>query len=174
MCLHKLGYHFLDPHAHLDCIEKRGKVLASSLPIPVSVKNALMDVLRSMAAEVFDWYIKHRHFISEVFDVFSSFHCRSDGTIKKLKTAEDLVQRQDADIGWRFKIACYYILTVDMQRLMEESPYTYEGLFKSIRQAILMSLFASRRAYNSSSNSNFWQKSFCCICGKKDVIQVTQ
>ncbi|GIY04554.1 hypothetical protein CDAR_93441, partial [Caerostris darwini] len=167
-CLHKLGYHFLDPHAHLHCIKKRGNELASTLPIPVSVKNALMDVLRSMATEVFDWYIKHRRFISEGFDVFSSFHWRSDGTIEELKTAQALVQRQDADIGSRFKIACYYLLTVDMQRLMEESPYTCEGLFKSVRQAIMMSLLARRRAYNSSLNSNFWQKSFCCICGKKE------
>ncbi|GIX72142.1 hypothetical protein CEXT_545731 [Caerostris extrusa] len=138
------------------------------------MKNALIDVLRSMATEVFDWYTKHRHFISEDLDVLSSFHWRSDGTIEEIKTAEDLVQRQDADIGSRFKIACYYLLTVDMQRLMEESPYTCEGLFQSILQAVMMSLLARRRAYNSSSNSNFWQKSYCCICGKKDVIQVTQ
>ncbi|GIY16379.1 hypothetical protein CDAR_567991 [Caerostris darwini] len=168
-CLHKLGYHFLDPHAHLDCIEKRGKEFASTLPIPVSVKNALIDVLRSMATEVFDWCIKHRHFISEVFDVFSSFHWRSDGTIEELKTAQALIRREDGDIGSRFKIACYYLLTVDMQRLMEESPNTYEGLFKSLRQAKMMSLLARRRGYNSFPNNNFWQKFCCCICGAKKI-----
>ncbi|GIY99340.1 hypothetical protein CEXT_393021 [Caerostris extrusa] len=81
MFFNKSGYRFVDPYGHLVCIAKRGEELASTLPIPVSVKNALIDVLRSMATEVFDWYIKHRHFISEDLDVLSSFHWRSDGTI---------------------------------------------------------------------------------------------
>ncbi|GIX88392.1 hypothetical protein CDAR_493241, partial [Caerostris darwini] len=112
-CLHKLGYHFLDPHAHLHCIVKRGKELAANLPIPDSVKSALIDVLRSMAIEVFDWYIKHRHLISDDLDVFSSFHWRSEGAIDELKTAKSLIQRQDADAHLRFKIASYYLLIDD-------------------------------------------------------------
>ncbi|GIY99344.1 hypothetical protein CEXT_393041 [Caerostris extrusa] len=99
-CLHELGFH--DPHGYVDCIAKRGEELASTLPIPASVKHALMDVLRSMATEVFDWYIKQKYLISYDFDVISSFHWRSDCTIDEVKTAQALARRQDADIASRF------------------------------------------------------------------------
>ncbi|GIX88396.1 hypothetical protein CDAR_493271 [Caerostris darwini] len=110
-CLHRLGYHFLDPDAHLQCIVKRGKELAANLPIPDSVKSALIDVLRSMAIEVFDWYRKHGHFIPDDSDVLSSFHWRPDGTIDDLKTLQARLQKQDADIGSRFKKVCNSLLT---------------------------------------------------------------
>ncbi|GIY54317.1 hypothetical protein CDAR_25581 [Caerostris darwini] len=113
--LHKLGCLFRRPHRHLDCIEKRGKDLASTLPIPASMKNALMDVFRSMATEVFDWYLKQRYLISYDFDVLSSFHWQSDGTIDKLKTAQALVRRQDADANSRFKIELCYRLTNELR-----------------------------------------------------------
>ncbi|GIY99337.1 hypothetical protein CEXT_392991 [Caerostris extrusa] len=173
-CLHRLGYHFLDPHAHLHCIVKRGKELTSTLPIPERVKCALIDVLRSMAVEVFNWYIKHGHFIPDDFDVLSSFHWRSDGTIDELKTAQAWVEKQDADIGSSFKKVCNCLLT-SMQRLKKESPNTCEELSKLLRQVTRMSLLASRHDYNSSSNSNFEQtlriESNCCICdnGAKEI-----
>ncbi|GIY55821.1 hypothetical protein CDAR_235721 [Caerostris darwini] len=110
-CLHELG--FQDPHGYVDCIAKRAEDLASTLPIPVSVKNELMDVLRSMTTEVFDWYIKQKYLISYDFDVISSFHWRSDGTIDEVKTAQALERRQDADIASSFRIACFYRLTPD-------------------------------------------------------------
>ncbi|GIY00287.1 hypothetical protein CEXT_146381 [Caerostris extrusa] len=114
--LHKLGCLFLLPHRHLDCLEKRVKELTSTLPIPASMKYSLMDVLRSMAIEVFHWYIKQRYLISYDFDVLSSFHWRSDGTIDELKTAQALVRRQDADAVSRFKIELCHSLTNDFER----------------------------------------------------------
>ncbi|GIX72141.1 hypothetical protein CEXT_545721 [Caerostris extrusa] len=121
-CLHELGCRIRRPRGHVDCIAERAKKLASTLPIPASMKNALIGVLRSMATEVFDWYMKHRHLISDGFNVLSSFHWRSDGTIEELKTAQALVRRQDADAPSRINIACRYHLTADMQRLSEEYP----------------------------------------------------
>ncbi|GIY16375.1 hypothetical protein CDAR_567971 [Caerostris darwini] len=155
-CLHRLGYHFLNPHVRLHCIVKRGKELAANLPIPDSVKSALIDVLRSMAIEVFNWYRKYGHFIPDDFDVLSSFHWRSDGAIDELKTVQTWVQKQDADIGSRFKKTCDSLLT-SIQKLKKESPNDCEELFKLLRQATRMSLLASRKDYNSSSNSNFEQ-----------------
>ncbi|GIX98629.1 hypothetical protein CEXT_690181 [Caerostris extrusa] len=108
-CLHKLGREFLYPHGHLDCIAKKGEESASTLFVPSRLKNALMDVLRSMARQAFNWYLHHRYFISDDFDVLSSFHWRLDGTLDELKTAQALVQRQDGDISSRFRIASSYL-----------------------------------------------------------------
>ncbi|GIY87671.1 hypothetical protein CEXT_432121 [Caerostris extrusa] len=166
-CLLELGRYFLHPHGHLDCIAKRGKELASTLPIPDSVKNALIDVLRSMATEVFDWCIEHRHFISDDFDVFSSFHWRSDGTIDELKTAKSLIQRQDVDVHLRFKIASYHLLIDDAWRLHEEFPNYLNDYFISISDNIMISYWERRRPGIFSPISNSEQTLIidgnCCI-----------
>ncbi|GIY99342.1 hypothetical protein CEXT_393031 [Caerostris extrusa] len=78
-----------------------------------------MDVFRSMATEVFDWYLKQRNLISYDFDVLSSFHWRSDGKIDELKTAQALVRRQDADAASRFKIQLCHRLTNDFERKLK-------------------------------------------------------
>ncbi|GIY06904.1 hypothetical protein CDAR_235671 [Caerostris darwini] len=111
--LHEIGHKCLHPHRHLAWLEMRGKELASSLPLPASVKNELMDVLLFMALEVCDWYEKHKYLISYDFEVLSSFHWRSDGTIDELKTAKALARRRDANIASRFRIASFYRLTPD-------------------------------------------------------------
>ncbi|GIY67132.1 hypothetical protein CDAR_466121 [Caerostris darwini] len=68
-CLHELGRQFFYPHGHLACIAKKGEELASTLFVPSRLKSALMDLLRSMARQVFNWYLNHRYFISDDFDV---------------------------------------------------------------------------------------------------------
>ncbi|GIY27452.1 hypothetical protein CDAR_604851, partial [Caerostris darwini] len=109
--VHELGCRFRRPHSHLDCLENRVKVLASTLPIPASMKNTVMDMFRSMSMEVLDWYRKHRSLIFYDFDVLSSIHWRSDGTIDEQKTAQALERRQDADANSRLRVASGYHLT---------------------------------------------------------------
>ncbi|GIY59722.1 hypothetical protein CDAR_102171 [Caerostris darwini] len=167
--LHELGRQFLYPHGHLDCIAKKGKELASRLFVPSRLMSGLMDLLRSMARQVFNWYLKNRYFISDDFDVLSSFHWRADGTLDELKTAQALVQRQDADISSRFKIASSYVWLDDMQRLRQESPNTCEGLSASFQQGTMMNYWEGRHASMSSPVSNSGQtmiiEGHCCICG---------
>ncbi|GIX67465.1 hypothetical protein CDAR_110441 [Caerostris darwini] len=73
--------------------------------------------------------------LCEEFDVLSSFHWRSDGTTDKLKTAQALVQRQDADSVSRFKIASNCRLTADLHRLIDESANTCMELIDSLLQS---------------------------------------
>ncbi|GIY98673.1 hypothetical protein CEXT_76991 [Caerostris extrusa] len=100
----------------------RGKELASTLPIPTIMKKPLFDVLESLALKFLNGMKHIVFFVCTDFDEFSSLCLRSDGTIDCLKTAQALVARQDANIIVRFRIACHYCLTADMQRLIEESP----------------------------------------------------
>ncbi|GIY15194.1 hypothetical protein CDAR_199341 [Caerostris darwini] len=58
--------------------------------------------------------------------------------------AQALVQRQDADISSRFKIASSYLWLDDMQRLHEESPDTCKGLLASFRQGTMMNYWEGR------------------------------
>ncbi|GIY04557.1 hypothetical protein CDAR_93471 [Caerostris darwini] len=113
-------------------METRGKELASTLPIPTIMKKPLFDALESLALEIFKWYETHSFFVCTDFDEFSSLCLRSDGTIDCLKTAQTLVERQDANIIVRFRIACHYCLTADMQRLIEESPNICTRAFEAL------------------------------------------
>ncbi|GIY59720.1 hypothetical protein CDAR_102151 [Caerostris darwini] len=94
---------------------------------------------------------------------------RLDGTLDVLKTAQALVQRQDADISSRFKIASSYLWLDDMLRLRQESPNTCEGLLASFQQGTMMNYWEGRRASMSSPISNSGQtmiiEGHCCICG---------
>ncbi|GIY04558.1 hypothetical protein CDAR_93481 [Caerostris darwini] len=86
------------------------------------MKEPLFNVLESLALKIFKWYETHSSFVCNDFDEFSSLRLRSEGTIDNLKTAQALVERQDANPIARFRIACHHCLTADMQRLIEESP----------------------------------------------------
>ncbi|GIY04555.1 hypothetical protein CDAR_93451 [Caerostris darwini] len=171
-CIHELGCLIRRPRRHVDCIADRAKELASTLPLPASLKSVLMDVLRSRAIEVFDWYIKHRDLISYDFNVLSSFHWRPDGAIEELKTAQALVRRQDADIYSRISIACKYQLTADIQRLIDESMNMSMRLLVLNRHASVTNNPLTRLAFIKSYVSNIlqlWEINFyCCICGRKD------
>ncbi|GIY94520.1 hypothetical protein CEXT_357401 [Caerostris extrusa] len=72
----------------------------------------------------------------------TSFHWRFEGTINRLKTAQSLVQRQDASISTRLQIACHYCLTVDIHKLWElapspkEYPDVMNGYLSNIRNSV--------------------------------------
>ncbi|GIY55819.1 hypothetical protein CDAR_235701 [Caerostris darwini] len=167
--LHEFGCRFRRPHRHLECLEKRVKELASTLPIPARMKNTLLDMFLSMAIEVFDWYSKHGSLVPYDFDVLSSFHWRSDGTIDDLKTAQALVRRQDADANSRFRIAIGYNLTADIERIFEESANMSMRVLDLTNQLnnVINSLFARRHACSRRITCE------SCICGGEDPMRVT-
>ncbi|GIY24728.1 hypothetical protein CDAR_401671 [Caerostris darwini] len=95
-------------------VVERAKQKTSVLKIPEKLMPDLIFVLKSTVLIIFKWFIDHLHVREPDFDDVSSIQWRSEGTIDIIKTAQALVQREDASLTMRRVIVPSYCLETDI------------------------------------------------------------
>ncbi|GBM06945.1 hypothetical protein AVEN_239653-1 [Araneus ventricosus] len=89
------------------------------LLIPKNMRKDVLEAVERVQNEVSLWRFDHSS-ICGLDDAKFTFFWRSDGTVDRVKTAQELVVNQNIDIRNRFDLACMYCLVNSIQTLWKE------------------------------------------------------
>ncbi|GBO44271.1 hypothetical protein AVEN_5375-1 [Araneus ventricosus] len=95
------------------------RVKEKILLVPTNLRHNVWEAVERVQEEVRKWMHDHRY-VPGLDHTKFPFFWRSDGTIDRAKTAQDLVGNQTIDIKTRFEIACKYCLVNSVQTLWAE------------------------------------------------------
>ncbi|GBN27101.1 hypothetical protein AVEN_104739-1 [Araneus ventricosus] len=88
------------------------------LVIPMSLRKGILEAVERVEREIMEWIQQHERKVPRHYYYGKcTFFWRSDGTINREKTAQEIVHNQNVDIGARFEIACMYCLVKSIQTL---------------------------------------------------------
>ncbi|GBO36918.1 hypothetical protein AVEN_112774-1 [Araneus ventricosus] len=97
----------------------RSRVKENLLLIPTILRSKVLAEVERVANEVWGWIGIHNT-IDGLDYAKCSLFWRSEGTIDRTKTAQEITQNQNVDITARFEIACMYCLANQVQTLWAE------------------------------------------------------
>ncbi|GBL91436.1 hypothetical protein AVEN_167413-1 [Araneus ventricosus] len=97
----------------------RSRVKENLLLIPTLLRSRVLTEVERVANEVLGWIYSHNT-IERLDYTKCSLFWRSEGTIDRTKTAQEITQNQNVDITARFEIACMYCLANQVQTLWAE------------------------------------------------------
>ncbi|GBL73502.1 hypothetical protein AVEN_159492-1 [Araneus ventricosus] len=89
------------------------------LLIPTSLRERIKKAVEGLQYEIGEWIQGHEKKIVSVYYYYGkcTFFWRSDGSIDRTKTAQEIVRNQNVAIRARFDIACMYCLEKSVQTL---------------------------------------------------------
>ncbi|GBL85552.1 hypothetical protein AVEN_34703-1 [Araneus ventricosus] len=125
------------------CIEKTRKKLWKCLP--KSLQNSVVHIIQPIVSEIHFWARDHFHVIKHIEKRHykNSLCWKSEGTIDRTKTAEQLVRNENISKPVRFVLACIYFLENDVVLL-------WQSMTARERNNIL--------SLDSNTAVNFWIK----------------
>ncbi|GIY04559.1 hypothetical protein CDAR_93491 [Caerostris darwini] len=156
---------FLQRDAVLKSIKGIGREHVLVLKIPKSVQAILIAVFDRRIDEIYIWYLRHRDCLCSDFDEASSFYWTSEGTIDRLKTAQQIVQRNDANEILRFKMASVYCLETDLESIWRQA-------MESTKDSPLRTLYHLRQ--NSSFDNDYFSHRCSAARLFNDEIQLSE
>ncbi|GIY83640.1 hypothetical protein CEXT_30791 [Caerostris extrusa] len=101
----------------IQSVVEKGNEIIFALQIPKSLKETLTGVFKATVLDINIWFSEHKFFLHIYFDILSSLHWNAEGSINRLKTAQALIQRNEASDILLLTLAATYCLEVDLERL---------------------------------------------------------
>ncbi|GBM24552.1 hypothetical protein AVEN_217129-1 [Araneus ventricosus] len=98
---------------------KANRAKEKLLFIPAHLRRGVLEAVMGLHWAVYRWQSEHSSILN-LKDGECIFYWRPDGTIDRIKTAEQLVLNENINIRERFDIACIYCLKESVQTLWEE------------------------------------------------------
>ncbi|GFT81806.1 uncharacterized protein TNCV_4336541 [Trichonephila clavipes] len=103
--------------------ERWGKYVREKLPKDIlpELQENIVAMMRPMSYEVENWMKEHENILDDDVEEFS-FYWKGDGTIDRMKTINTLIDSKHLPIGFRFVLACNYLLDEDVLRVWNDMP----------------------------------------------------
>ncbi|GBM14343.1 hypothetical protein AVEN_55338-1 [Araneus ventricosus] len=94
----------------------RSRIRETLLFIPPILRRRLPAAVERVESEISHW-IYHHQYVDRFDHEKCTFFWKSDGTIDRIKTAQEISRNRNVDIRARFEIACMYCLANEVQVL---------------------------------------------------------
>ncbi|KAF8782468.1 hypothetical protein HNY73_012750 [Argiope bruennichi] len=114
MCLSKVAFLLYNEFGY-KILKKR--VQEKLLLIPTNLRKVVLEGVKRVQQEIRRWIVRHEKKDQYCYYPKCTIFWRSDGTIDRLKTAQEIVRNENIDITARFEIACMYSLVNSVQTL---------------------------------------------------------
>ncbi|GFR28712.1 uncharacterized protein TNCT_480321 [Trichonephila clavata] len=103
--------------------EHWGKYVREKFPkdFPTELQENIVALMRPMSYEVENWMKEHENILDDDVEEFS-FYWKGDGTIDRMKTINTLIESKHLPIGFRFVLACNYLLDEDVFCVWNDMP----------------------------------------------------
>ncbi|KAF8782473.1 hypothetical protein HNY73_012755 [Argiope bruennichi] len=131
---------------HIDNAVLNKRVKKHLFFIPANLRKRVWEAVKRVELQIEEWIECHENGDKYSYFRKCAFFWRSEGTIDRIKTAQEIVRSENIDIRARFQMACMYCLSESVQTLWE----TFESNREKLQAA---SLYKEDIVY---SESNFW------------------
>ncbi|GFU62423.1 uncharacterized protein NPIL_588651 [Nephila pilipes] len=96
----------------------------SSLNLPMILKKKVIALMQPISVQIDQWALDHFSISKCIFEHLTEYVWKDNGTIDRLKTANNYIQCENNNLVLRFLMACVYWLEEEAKQLWGKMPET--------------------------------------------------